>query len=232
MGLAVFFDLDGTLLPMDQDEFMKEYFRLLTKKLAPFGYEPDKLVRSIMHGTAAMVNNNGSKTNETVFWEDFTRIYGENARSHETLFADFYEREFQQIKNVCGFNPKANEIVKRVREKGIPVALATNPVFPEIATVSRIRWAGLDPDDFEFYTTYENSTYCKPNIGYYRELHQKIGETAIRCTMIGNDVDEDMIAEQLGMKVFLLTDCLINKNNADISQFPNGNFDDLCAFLK
>ena len=49
--------------------------------------------------------------------------------------------------------------------------------------------------------------------------------------MVGNDVGEDMIAEKLGMKVFLLTDCLINKANVDISVYPHGSFDDLKNFL-
>ena len=50
--------------------------------------------------------------------------------------------------------------------------------------------------------------------------------------MVGNDVDEDMVAEKLGMKVFLLTDCLINKNNRDISNYLHGNFDDLITYIK
>ena len=52
------------------------------------------------------------------------------------------------------------------------------------------------------------------------------------CLMVGNDVAEDMIAEELGMKVFLLTDCMINKQNCDISQYPHGSFDDLISFIK
>ena len=32
---TVMFDLDGTLLPMDQDEFTRYYFGLLVRKLAP-----------------------------------------------------------------------------------------------------------------------------------------------------------------------------------------------------
>jgi hypothetical protein len=49
--------------------------------------------------------------------------------------------------------------------------------------------------------------------------------------MVGNDVREDMIAQSLGMQVFLLTDCLINRDNQDISAYPHGNFDDLKAFI-
>ncbi len=36
---AVLFDLDGTLLPMDQDIFVKTYFKGLAKALAPHGYD-------------------------------------------------------------------------------------------------------------------------------------------------------------------------------------------------
>ena len=32
---TVLFDLDGTLLPMDMDEFLKLYFGLMVKKLMP-----------------------------------------------------------------------------------------------------------------------------------------------------------------------------------------------------
>ena len=231
MVKAVLFDLDGTLLPMDQDEFVKRYFRLLAKKLAPYGYEPDKLVKAIWHGTGAMVKNDGSCTNEEVFWNDFTSIYGEQARSDEPVFAEYYEKDFQQVKNICGYTPKAAEIVRALKAAGIRAALATNPVFPAIATESRIRWAGLEPEEFELYTTYENIGFCKPNLDYYREILRRMELDAADCLMVGNDVDEDMIAGQLGMEVFLLTDHLINKSGTDINAFPHGSFDDLRARL-
>ena len=228
---AVLFDLDGTLLPLDQDEFVKGYFRLLAKKLAPYGYEPDKLVKAIWHGTGAMIQNDGSCTNEVVFWKDFTNIFGEQARSHEPVFAEYYEKDFQQVKNICGYTPKAAEIVRSLKAAGVRVALATNPVFPAIATESRIRWAGLEPEEFELYTTYENIGFCKPNLDYYREILRRMELDAADCLMVGNDVDEDMVAGQLGMKVFLLTDHLINKSGTDINAFPHGSFDDLRARL-
>ena len=34
---TILFDLDGTLLPMDNDVFVKTYFGLLAKTLAPHG---------------------------------------------------------------------------------------------------------------------------------------------------------------------------------------------------
>ena len=41
-----------------------------------------------------------------------------------------------------------------------------------------------------------------------------------------------MIAESLGMKVFLLTDCLINRENKDISVYPHGSFDELIQYIE
>ena len=231
MVKAVLFDLDGTLLPMDQDEFVKGYFRLLAKKLAPYGYEPDKLVKAVWHGTGAMIQNDGSCTNEVVFWNDFTNIFGEQARAHEPVFAEYYEKDFQQVKNSCGYTPKAAEIVRSLKAAGVRVALATNPVFPAIATESRICWAGLEPEEFELYTTYENIGFCKPNLDYYREILCRMELDAADCLMVGNDVDEDMVAGKLGMEVFLLTDHLINKSGTDINAFPHGSFDDLRARL-
>ena len=105
--------------------------------------------------------------------------------------------------------------------------LATNPIFPQVATYSRIRWAGLDPDDFTFITTYENSSYCKPNVEYYREIVEKMNLDPHQCLMIGNDVEEDMVSANLGMDSYLVTNCLINSKNKDLSNYQKGSMNDL-----
>jgi len=227
----ILFDLDGTLLPMDQDEFVNAYFGLLARKLAPRGYDPEALVKAIWAGTAAMVKNDGSCRNEDAFWAKFTAIMGEHTLRDKPLFDEFYLNEFQQAQGTCGFNPMAAETIRRLKKRGFRLVLATNPLFPAVATESRIRWAGLDAGDFEFYTTYENSCRCKPNPDYYRDILKRMGVDAASCLMVGNDVGEDMIARSLGMQVFLLTDCLINKNNEDISRYPNGGFEALLDFI-
>ena len=229
---TVLFDLDGTLLPMDQEAFTAGYFRLLAKKLAPHGYEPKTLVDTIWAGTAAMVRNDGTRTNEQAFWEKFAEIYGaDKARDDQPLFEDFYANEFSAAREFCGFNAAAAETVRRLKARGLRVALATNPIFPRIATAQRIRWAGLAPDDFALYTTYENSTFCKPNPDYYREVARTLGVSPAECLMVGNDALEDMAARETGMDVFLLTDCLINTKGRDLSTYPMGDFAALNAHL-
>lgn len=232
MITTILFDLDGTLLPMDQDTFAQAYIKGLALVAEPAGYSPMIFSTAVMAGTAAMVKNKGEQSNEEIFWDTLERTYGESVRKDIHMFDEFYATDFQKIKNVCGFEPKAAELIRYIKDKGYRVVLATNPLFPKVATESRILWAGLEPSDFEYFTTYENSHYCKPNLDYYREVLAKLNVSPEECLMVGNDVTEDMIAEQLGMKVFLLTDCLINKNNEDILQYPRGNVNDLFEYLE
>lgn len=229
---VVMFDLDGTLLPMDQDAFTKYYFKLMAMKVAPLGYAPEKLVDGIWTGTAAMIKNDGSCTNEDAFWRTFAAIFGEKVYGDIPVFDSFYRNEFSGAKAACGYTEKAAQVVSRIREMGLRTALATNPIFPSVATEARMGWAGLSPDCFELYTTYENSRYCKPNPEYYRDILRTLDVAPEDCLMVGNDVVEDMVAQTLGMRVFLLTDCLINKKNADISVYPHGSFDELMNYIE
>jgi FMN phosphatase YigB (HAD superfamily) len=229
---TVLFDLDGTLLPMDQEVFIKAYLGALAKALAPQGYAPEALISAIWSGTGAMVKNQGAATNEAVFWDTFSQIFGPEARKDEPLFTAFYENQFQQVRLACGFDPQAAQVVRYLKDRGCRVVLATNPIFPAIATYSRIRWAGLEPEDFALITTYENASHCRPNPMYYQEILRNIAENGHNCIMVGNDVGEDMIAKELGMEVFLLTDHLINKTGQPIDAYPQGSFPELLAFLE
>lgn len=229
---TVLFDLDGTLLPMDQDVFIKAYFGGLATKMIPHGYDPQQLIQGIWTGTEAMVRNDGTKTNEEAFWQGASTVLGHDCRKDEPIFEDFYHNEFRFVAASCGFTERAAKVITYLKERGCTVVLATNPIFPAIATRRRMQWAGLQESDFALVTTYENSRFCKPNPAYYRDILDKIGQQPETCIMIGNDVTEDMVARDLGMDVFLLTDCMINKDDKDISTYLHGGFDELMNFLE
>lgn len=229
---AVLFDLDGTLLPMDTDAFMKIYFGNMARHLAPYGYEPKTLIDSIWDGTACMVRNDGSVTNDVRFWNRFAEIYGEGSREHMSLIDDFYNNGFLAAETACKKNPAAAETVAELKKEGYRLALATNPIFPAVATRHRMRWAGVKEEDFEWVTWYENSCHAKPNPAYYQDCLERLGLPAEEVLMVGNDVGEDMIAAKLGMKVFLLTDCLLNPKNLDISAYPQGSFAELMEYIR
>lgn len=229
---TILFDLDGTLLPMDQEKFVKSYIGRMANKLALHGYDPELLTAGLWKGTAAMVKNTGEKTNEEIFWNVFNAVLGRDCRDDDEKFMDYYRNEFQLVAQECGFDPRAAEAITEIKALGYRVALATNPLFPAIATLSRAKWAGLDPEDFDLITTYENSCHCKPNPDYYRDILATLNLDSENCVMVGNDVQEDMVARTLGMKVFLLTDSLINRTGEDICQYPHGSFGELMEYIR
>lgn len=229
---AVLFDLDGTLLPMDQEAFVRRYLMLLGEFMAEHDYEPKALIQVVWEGTRAMMENDGSQTNEERFWQVFRRNYGPRVEADRPLFEEFYATAFAEARTCCGFAPESREIVEFLKEHGIRRVLATNPLFPKVATYQRIRWAGLDPADFEWVTTYDNSSFCKPNPAYYRQILDTLGLSGAECVMVGNDLREDMVASRLDMDCFLLTPCLLHGEEGNVNQWPNGDFDDLKGFLE
>ena len=132
----------------------------------------------------------------------------------------------------AALNPASVETVHKLKECGYRVALATNPIFPHMATENRIRWAGLVPEDFEIYTTYEASTFCKPNPAYYLEVARTLGVKPEECLMVGNDATEDMAAREVGMDVFSF-DRLSHQRgkNRDLNAYPHGDFAALNAYI-
>lgn len=229
---AVLFDLDGTLLPMDQDQFVKGYISSMAADLLPHGYDPKALIQALSLGTEAMYKNDGSKTNEECFWDAFNQIFQRDCRKDLDIFEEYYRTGFQKVQGDCGFSPEAAAVIQAVKEKGLRPVLATNPLFPAIATCSRVRWAGLQPEDFSHITTYENAHFCKPSPAYYQEILDVLGLSPEECLMVGNDAAEDLAAMELGISCFLLTDCLINRNGRDVSDIPQGSFAQLIAFLE
>lgn len=224
---AVLFDLDGTLLPMDEEYFKKIYFGEVYKKIAYLGYTLDELLKVIWYGTKKMIQNDGSQTNEELFWKSFIEVHPDRLEENKANFVEFYNNIFPTLGHTCGFQPLAKDFIKALKDKGYEVIIASNPIFPLVATKARIRWAGLNPDDFKYITAYENSSFSKPNLKYYEEVLEKTGYKPEEVVMVGNDVREDMIVNQLGIDSYLITDCLLNLDNEDINKYKHGNFEEI-----
>ena len=111
---------------------------------------------------------------------------GDKAITDKPVFEEFYANEFESARIFCQYNSKAAESIYKIKEMGCVIVLVATPLFPATATEKRIRWAGLKPDDFELCTTYENSSYCKPNPDYYREILKRLGAEPKECLMVGN----------------------------------------------
>jgi len=210
---VILFDLDGTLLPMDYDTFERKYFGGLCKALTDI--EPQKLVRAIWDGVRAMVRNDGSRTNREVFADAFSSSAELDYFAREEEFLRYYQTEFQNCREVCSLTDISGKIVDVLQQKGYTVAIATNPLFPQIATYSRLRWLGIDPMRFPLVTTFENSGTAKPNPAYYLEVCNRLGVRPEECIMIGNDMQEDGIAASLGTEVVIIRQNLINREASE-----------------
>jgi FMN phosphatase YigB (HAD superfamily) len=228
---AILFDLDGTLLPMDMDTFLKAYFHSVTRKFAHL-LPPDRLIGDILHGTDAMVKScDWNTTNREVFWSSFAPRTGIPAEVLEPMFDEFYGREFTGLQRVTGANPLARPLIEKLFRRGYRVAIATNPIFPERAISERLRWLELDTLPFDLVTTYETMHFCKPSPDYYTEVRRMLAVAPGDCLMVGNDVEEDLIAGSLGIKTFLVEDWLLNTRNLPVQADYRGSFADLAVYL-
>ena len=231
---TLLFDLDGTLLQFSQNAFIGAYFAELKKALTKIGLDADLAVQAVWAGTKAMIQNDGSQLNTQRFWQGFAEFMGlaeERLREVEAACDSFYTNEFNIVKSIVAPTDIPKRLVRAMAAKGFVIVLATNPLFPLCAVESRLNWAGLLPQDFRHITHYANSTFCKPNPEYYREVFAAIGKAPQQCMMIGNNPVEDMCAGALGAETFLVTDCLENEAGVDISEFRQGTLAELEAYL-
>jgi len=226
---AIFFDLDGTLLPMDFDVFVQTYFRLLAKRFSE--YDPKAFIAGIWAGTKAMVENDGTMTNEARFWQTFAQAMGPDVLGREAEFEDFYHTDFHKVREVTGPNPMAKDIITLAKSKADLVVLATNPLFPPCAVESRLSWIGLKLEDFDYVTTYDNSSWCKPSLPYYRNICTALHLDPAECFMVGNDLREDGLgATQAGIRTHIVTDSLIS-HGLELNAFSHSTFAELPAYL-
>ena len=226
---AILFDLDGTLMPVSQDDFTKAYFKALTSKASSLGYEKDAFVKAIWAGTSAMQNNDGSAHNDVRFWEVFSGMMG-TSNDLRPMFDSFYANEFDSVKSILPRPIDHSSMINMLREKGYFLVLATNPFFPMTAIRTRLSWFGLSAEDFLYITHYENSCYCKPSMGYYKEIFHNIGRSPEECLMIGNNADEDACVAELGAEVYLVTD--VPEGHGSAGSYSHGSFAELKAYLE
>ena len=220
---AVCFDLDGTLLPMDIDEFMNAYFSRLTRFVVERGLDGETFAAGLKAGTRAMAVHDDDRTNAQAFWDEFLTHVDPDAADWEELLSAFYEGDFARIGDGFAGNPAAGRVLATLREKGYPLVLTTMPMFPRRAVEHRLEWAGADPSAFERITSYENSKSVKPRQTYYAENLAAMGVAGADVLMVGNNTVEDLSFLDLGVDAYLVTDCLLDPVDYDLDTVRHGS---------
>lgn len=231
---TILFDLDGTLLPIDMDNFIKKYFKLLSGHFADL-YDPQHFVNVVNKATENMIKNNGSQTNQEAFTDkffDLINLEKTNRKEIWNRFDTFYENIFPSLQKYFELDDKGRKIVEKAKEKDFNMVIATNPLFPRNAITARLEWIGLDPADFTYITSYEEMHFCKPNVGYYQEILEVIECESHNCVMVGNDMRDDMVAKKLGIKTFLIEDFKVERNDIEIQPDWQGTRNEIIDFLK
>jgi len=220
---AIFFDLDGTLLPIDMDEFLHRYFIKLRIYVTRLGLDAERFSYALNEGMKSMGADHPGKTNREAFWSTFNALFGESADTMENVLLDFYENDFGEIGAGIQPNPAARRVVEDLRKKGYPLYLTTMPMFPESALNWRLKWADVDPSCFERKTTYDNSSALKPSLSYYRQNIRIVGCKPEEVLMVGNNTREDLAILELGADAFLITDHMLDPVNFPIDTIKNGS---------
>lgn len=229
---AVLFDLDGTLLDIDMNYFLQKYFGQMIHMAEEMGLRHHGLAERVYRSTGAMLTNKDPLyTNREVFESDFFADEHYPRQLFLPFFDEFYDKGFDRLQGYTRPLPSTRDIVQRTFDLGYKVVIATNSVFPEKAIVKRLSWAGAGGFEYHLVTSYEVMHYTKPHSEYYREIADILGLKPDRCLMVGNDVGEDMVAGQVGMKTFLVQDQLINELDLPIKADWQGNQADLLEFL-
>jgi FMN phosphatase YigB (HAD superfamily) len=227
---AILFDLDGTLLDSNMENFLPHYFKRLSARVAHIA-PPKEFIAHLMAATEAMLANDGRATNEQVFSAAFYPFAGHARAELEPIFQDFYANDFPKLRENTRCKPEARPVVQLAFSLGYDVVISTNPLFPETATRQRLEWAGVDDFPYRLVTTYENSRFCKPNLRYFDAIAEYLGHPPEACLVVG-DEDMDMVAGRVGCPTFLVPGPSTNLDPATPEPTYRGTLAELAALLE
>ena len=136
---AIFFDLDGTLLPMELDEFLGAYFEAIAGFVARQGLDAKAFSAGLKAGIGAMASHDDGRTNHEAYWEAFFRHADADAVAWEELLTEFYEHEFGAIGEGFQPNPAAARAIETLAAK------ATRWCWPPCPCSRAAPWSGAWP---------------------------------------------------------------------------------------
>lgn len=229
---AILFDLDGTLLQVEMQEFIPRYLQMLSSWFAP-EIEPGRFQATVRAAIFGLLQpRDGALTNQELFLQALEHQLGIDPERFCRIYDQWLEAEVEILKPLITRHPLAEMLIEEAFARGGRVVIATNPVFPRRLIEARLRWAGLDRYPFSLVTCYENSRHCKPNPEYFQEVLEKLELLPERCLMIGNDNHHDTAALRAGIPTYLVETWLVDRGVARLDPQYRGDHAALLAFLQ
>lgn len=218
---AILFDLDGTLLRVQMTEFIPRYIEGLAEHCREY-VKPKKFARVMLGAIRGLIRDNGDgrMTNEQRVYSTLQQQLSIPEFVLRESFQRFAAGQLDSLQELVRPIPLARKILAECQRRGVTLVLATNPVFPEFMIQARLRWGNLDDIPFHHLTSFENSCYCKPQSGYFREIVDQLELDPERCLMVGNDTHQDLSAAAIGMKTFLVDTWIVEREG---TQWPCEN---------
>ncbi len=203
MPITLLLDLDDTLLDTNTDVFVPTYYSALAKNLGDV-VPPDTMLGALRTGVKQMMlSHDPARTLQQVFEAEFYPLLGVAPDPVRQRLTRFYREDFPSLGGATRQRAGARELVDWAVAAGHHVALATDPVFPLLATKERVRWAGLDPACFELISSFETFHFTKTHPAYYAEMLGRLGWPDEPVVMAGNDLERDLgTAARLGLTTF------------------------------
>ena len=200
---AILFDIEGTLTNVDAADFMRNFLGILAPRFAHV-LSPDKFSKQLLKSLEVVRNDpKPGQTNMQTFYDDFTKATGQSFQTLRPIFEEFYESDFPTLRCLIQAIPQGVKVVEYAIQQGFLTAVASNPLMPLSAMLEQIRWAGLAPEHFKVIPDLDNFHYCKPHLGFFREIAENLGVKPESCLLVSEHI-KDIACRELGMKMFFV----------------------------
>lgn len=225
MVQAVLFDLDGTLLDMDGDDFLDAYVAALSHFMAEL-VEPARFVEALWSAAvAANVTPHPGRTQRAVLVQSLSRELGLEPSILERRITAFNRRDLTPLGPGAKPKPGARRAVQDAQALGLKIAVATTPIYGLEVIGERLRWAGVGDLAWDLVAD-DSFEATKPAPAYFEEVARRLEVPPGQCLMVGDDPWNDLPAREVGMRTFYVGD---RQPGFDVG--PKGTLHDLPELL-
>lgn len=232
---TLLFDLDETLIQINR--FGLELRFIFNSMRRMHGIIPFWKFYSVFWKSVKKSKTHGTnKTNHEVLVESLAAWSKKSPEEIDRVIQKNLNDDFKKLKNHFTPVPGAKETLLLAHKLGYRVIIATNPSIPLCTVKLRLKWAGLEDFPFEYITHSEVMTRCKPDPAFYSELMDRLSLDSRNCLMVGNDIEKDLAAKEVGILTYILktgvTQKQIRKHKGDVVLEGYGDYPRLQEWLQ